>query len=411
MSISGRCPFVFRSCTRRAVWMVAAVLWSADLSVVSAQTAPDPAAFQAPSFTPRSRQPGKWQFEIYGSGFGDPLTNNLPGAWGRTGTGIDTFPAGAPFTTAAGGASRVVSSWAFGDGALLFEQFRMSMATNRGVGLAAITPLDEVLRTRGTVRTPKHAVGVRMSRHLTSWLAAEVAVDRGRRQSRLSDEAAAGLEATRVSYVGAFQSLLDFVDVANPAPLQGATRVTSVVTSPPDASDSQTTVTGSAVISFLRTDRLGLHALVGGGVIINDAPVLDVQMQSSYEFLRLSAENKFSESETVAIRFADKKRVPTGVAGLGLTLRLAGNSGLRADARVLASANRAVTTVDASVARAVLQPGGILAFLNSSPSIQFSSRADAQASLGGGPIDGLVTYTGRGVDLRPQITLGYYVRF
>jgi len=132
-----------------------------------------------------------------------------------------------------------------------------------------------------------------------------------------------------------------------------------------------------------------------------------VQLQGRYQFqLGTSA---VDESETVTLHFTEKKRVPVAVLGLGTTVRVAGNSGVRVDARVLASRNSSTTSVD-STSR-VTELSRVLALGRNAPSLTFGGNQTSRSSLTGEPLNGLATYSGRGLDLRPQFTVGYYVRF
>lgn len=342
------------------------------------------------------RSEGRWMIEVHGATFGSAQQRSA------STTTIDAFPTGASFTTTGGQSSRAVSSWAFGDGAVLFNQVRQAFGAEHGLALPAITPLDAVMRARGTSSTSRTAFGGRLTANLTSWLALEVAVERGSRRSRLTDDTVAAVEATRASYVSAFQTLLTTVPQTN-------ARVTSTATSSPEASGNQTIATGSLVLSLVRSSRLGLHALVGGGIVQNDAAGFEATLTSNYQF-RLINTYPINESETVTIRFAEKKQVPVGLAGLGLTLRLAGRTGLRLDARMLVSEHTSTTTVDATPSRVTATPTVTFPSLTT-PSIQFSTIAGARTSLSGDPVTGLQTYRGSGYELRPQFTVGYYVRF
>jgi hypothetical protein len=142
---------------------------------------------------------------------------------------------------------------------------------------------------------------------------------------------------------------------------------------------------------------------------MNDTSAFEVRLQSNYQF-RIFSQYAINESEAVTMRFEEKKQVPTGVVGLGATIRVAGNSGVRVDGRVLISPYSATTTIDASNSR--LRASPFLAFPSiTTPSIQFSTVDGARSSLSGDPITGLVTFNGEGLDLRPQFTIGYYFRF
>lgn len=381
--VRGRFGLTVRSVTGT---MTAAV-WLAVASVASAQSVKS------------TDMPGGWMFEVHGGGFGELISNNIN--LGGAGGGA-AFPASTPFGTDV--TSRAVTSWTFGDGPALFADF---WRANRGPDVPAIAPLDSVMRSRATTSTPARAVGARFSRNLTRGFAAEISVDRGGRRSSLSPDAVSAIEATRASYTTAFESLLSTTGALNPGALVDPGRVTATTATTPETSDTQTVVSGSAVLSLVRATRVGVHLVIGGGVIMNEGSTTDVQLQGRYQFqLGTSA---VDESETVTLHFTEKKRVPVAVLGLGTTVRVAGNSGVRVDARVLASRNSSTTSVD-STSR-VTELSRVLALGRNAPSLTFGGNQTSRSSLTGEPLNGLATYSGRGLDLRPQFTVGYYVRF
>lgn len=357
-----------------------------------------PARTQPPASRPR-RSP-KWALEVHGGRFGSLLGGSSDG-----GNTIDAFPAGASFTTAGGQPSRAVSSWFFGDGPVLFDEIRASFAANYAVALGGISPLDGMLRTPGTSRTPGNAFGARLSRDLTSWLGIELAYDQTSIERALSDTAATAIEASRASYVTAFQSLLATIPQTGGA-------VTATSSSLDGASKRQMVATASVVVTPVRSARLSLHLLAGGGIVKNESAGGEVRLQSNYRF-NLLAQFPFSESETVTIKFTEKAQAPAMTAGAGLTLNLWGPLGLRADARVLATKNTTVTTVSASPTRTVATAAAQqLTFPSlTSPSIQFSSAPGARTTLSGGAVTDLETYAGRGYEVRPYMTVGLVLRF
>lgn len=363
------------------------------VATAAAQAQPRPPARQ--SSTAQSRNAGKWAVEVHGGVFGDPIAT-------LDDDDVGALPGGTPFTTINGLPSRAVTSWVFGDGAALFDEIRRAFAATHGVNLPAITPLDGLMASRGATRKPSAAFGARFSRDLTSWLAAEFSFDRGPLRSTTSSEATSAIEATRASYTSAFQALLTTIPHTG-----GQVTVTGSTTG--EASDTQTILVANALLSFVRTSRVSVHAIVGGGLIMNDASEFEARLQSNYQF-RIFSTYPINESESVTIRFAEKKSAPAAVLGFGTTIRVAGNSGVRVDARVLASRTSATTTVDATNSR--VRAAQFVAFPSiTTPSLQFSTVEGVRTTLSGDPINGLVTYSNDGLDLRPQVTVGYFVRF
>jgi len=382
----------------RIVILAAAAVFTAAAPAAAQNRAISPQTQESASAASRPRREGKWLLEVHGGRFGELIPNSLSGG----GSGVDGLPGGTPFTTLNGQPSRAVPAWSFGDGTVLFDEMRRSFAANQGLTLPGITPLDAVMRSRGTTRAPGTAFGVRVSRDLTSWLAAEIGVDHGPMRAALAEDTLAGVEATRASYTSAFQALLATMP-------QTGGRVSMVAQNSPDASNTQTVVTGSAVLALVRTSRLRINAIVGGGIMKNDGASFEATLRGGYQFNVFSV-FPVNESETVTLRFSEKPQVPVGVLGLGFTARLVGQSGIRVDARLLASEVTALTTIDAVPARVTSGQPVTLPSITS-PSIQFSSAPGTRTSLSGNPLSGVTTYAGSGYDLRPHITVGYYVRF
>jgi hypothetical protein len=176
-----------------------------------------------------------------------------------------------------------------------------------------------------------------------------------------------------------------------------------------EATGNQTIVTGSAVFSFVRTNRVRAHFLLGGGVMVNDGGEFEAGFQVNYQF-RVCGTYPINEGETVTIRIEERRQVPVVALGFGVAVRVAGSTGIRLDARVLASPNRTTTSIGATNSRITASPALALPSL-STPSLQFSNTPSERSSLSGAPVSGLVTYSGHSLDVRPQVTIGYFVRF
>lgn len=143
---------------------------------------------------------------------------------------------------------------------------------------------------------------------------------------------------------------------------------------------------------------------------MNDkASKIELTLASGYRFSVFST-FPINESESVTIRYSEEKSAPVVSLGFGVSVRVAGQSGVRFDARMLASQNRAVTTVTSSNTR-VIAPQLVSFPSLTTPSIQFSTAAGTRTTLSGDAVADLVTYRGSGYDLRPHLTVGYFVRF
>jgi hypothetical protein len=101
-----------------------------------------------------------WEIEFHGGGLFSSMSND--------GTGRLPDP-GAVFTTLIGTPSRRVSSWYFGDGALLMNQVTLLL----GGGGPRITPLDPALIESRLDRDAGGTIGFRLSRRLNNRLRAE----------------------------------------------------------------------------------------------------------------------------------------------------------------------------------------------------------------------------------------------
>jgi hypothetical protein len=350
---------------------------------------------------PRARKRGGWALEVHGGRLGDLLS-----AGARSGTSLDAFPAGTPFATAGGHPSRAVSSWFYGDGPTLFDQIRASFAASHGVSLPGIVPLDTVVRSRALSRGSTDTVGARFSRDLTSWLALEVAYDRGSSRSTLDSSVASGIEASRASYAGAFQALLTAIP-------HTAGQITAVA-EPAATESSQPTqiATGSLVITPVRVSRFAVHVLVGGGVLKRGGSATELRLRGGTRF-SLLGQMPIDESETVILRFDEKRQLPAITAGAGFTIDMWGPLGLRADARVVATEDTAVTTLSSSATHTttVVASQQVTFPSLTTPSIQLSSIPNARTTLSGPAVADLVTYSGDGHELRPQFTVGLVLRF
>lgn len=347
---------------------------------------------QPPRPQPR-KTPPKWTFEIHGGGlFGQGPTG---------GTSIANLPVGAAFTAQNGFPSRAISSWYFGDGAALFGQVQSEFAKLFNQQFARIIPLDDTLGRAGARRKTGGSVGVRVTRILSPRYSVEFNVDRNTRALTVTGDAQAAIETTRASFETAFTGLVNTIP-------QIAARVTSTA----DAVESgggQTSVTGALIISLLTRGRLEAHAIAGGGGVFNGSHSVDVQMRGTYAF-SIFGTFPINETDAATIHFTDRETAPVGVFGGGITYRLSARQGLRVDLRLLAGGSGVRTTVDATPSAQRVVPASFLPS-NTSPSIQFSSTPGIPSTLSGGAVAGLETFKSSGLDLRGQVTVGYFLRF
>jgi hypothetical protein len=357
-----------------------------------AQSAPPPPPVQKPP-APRARTAPNWTVEAYGGRLvGQSPTRGDPGA---------PFAAGEAFTAVSGSPSRAVSSWRFGDGAMLFNQVNAQFGSQFGQRFSEMVPLDGVLRSAAARRTGGVGFGARLTRVVTPRFGIEVGVDRSDRPLRLTGAAKTAIEAARASFESAFTGLL------NLAPQTGL-RVTSTAT-PVEPDGGTMSVSGALVISLVRRGRLGAHAVAGAAGVFSGTEAAEVQLQGSYQFSFLG-QFPINETDTVTMRVTDRDRVIAGLFGGGVTIAISARQELRVGFRVLASANHVTTAVTASPSVVVSAAQPIALPSNTVPTIQFSSLTGTRSSLSGGSVD-LTTFTGSGLDLRGQLTVGYGLRF
>ena len=177
----------------------------------------------------------------------------------------------------------------------------------------------------------------------------------------------------------------------------------------PDSSGGQTAATGALLISLSKHGRLGTHAIGGGGVVVNGSREIDVQVRGTYAF-SIFGTFPINETDAVTIHFADRKTSMTGLFGGGITYDFSARRGIRADVRVLMSQSGVTTAVDASPLVQRVVPASVLPS-QTTPSIQFSTTTGIPTTLSGEAVTRLETFSGSGLDLRTQATIGFFFRF
>ena len=336
----------------------------------------------------------KWQVEIHGGG--------LAGAASPAGTGISQFPVGPAIVTGGGGrggntSSRAVSSWFFGDGATLMND------VNAGFGVTArIAPLDEALR-RGIVGPRAGGVmGVRVSRQLSSRMAAEIGINYTPSAMRLTDEGRTAIAATQASFVPAWNALL--------ATGNTSARVVTSGLETDDGGARQTQVTGALRFELRNRGSARPYVTAGGGAILTSGTPPEAVLTGHYSF-DFAGSFPMDETDVVRIRAAPRETTWVGLVGGGVTIDTSPRRGWRIDARLLIGRHSPDTVVDAAPTVRVLTPAFSI-LTGGNPSIQFSNNPSIgrQSSLSG-QTDGLRTFTGDGVRARAHLSVGYFFRF
>jgi hypothetical protein len=340
----------------------------------------------AATASPAAAQERKWEIEVFGGAVvgtaGADGTRTLPPAGLPIVTSTPIFP------------SREVSSWVFGDGAVLLND-----VTEQFGAAGRVTPLDPLL-----VATPAGRGGVfgaRLRRRVTDRFSAEFSFDVLSSSSAHPDGFAAGVEATRQSFTSAFTSLLatgPFTGVAIDATASTA-----------EGSRRDMTATGAVNIDLPRLWSLAPYATAGGGIAFGTGSMASAELTGQYRFA-IAAEAPISETDTTSIRFER----PAGfvvVLGGGVRQDLSEKWGLTIDARVHIGPDRTRVVVAAAPASVQGTPAGsVESFTN--PAIQFSNDPSIgrRSTLSGPALDGFEVFEG-GTRARTLITVALARRF
>ena len=342
----------------------------------------------------------KWEIEFHS---GETLASAPEGGTGALpGPGPTIAPR---FTIPTGfSASRVVSSWYFGDGAAQLNQAASSLHL-----AGHLTPLDPVLESPFVQRVAGGDVGLRVARVLTGRLAAEFTFDYSLGTLALTSTSVAGIEASRAGFVAAWNAVLA-------APSRGTRTVSSVATIS-DRRGRQTVSAGTVLINVLSPRRLTPYAALGAGLISNLHTPPSAVLVGDYQFAIVLPPGSparvalpaFHETDTVTVRSRVDNAV-TGIFGGGLKYALTGRWGVRIDVRDRLNANTISTTIDATPSSAAPALRSILT-IGTNPPLQFSTLPGVPSNLSGAPISGFKTFTGTGIEHHVDVTAGLCWRF
>ena len=346
---------------------------------------------------------GRWEVEIRGGGM---LPSN------PTGGAVSLPPPGAVFMTAVANPSesRREPSWYFGDGAVLFNQAVVALAQLPG----RIVSLDPVLGRSLGERRSGGSVGMRVSRMLTPRLSAELSIDYGFERLRIAPENSEAIEATRASFIPAFEGMIRF----NP------NRVLNRVTSSAALADggAREIVSSGALLINVRTSGAVIpYAVIGAGLVSITGEMPGAVMIGNYQFL-LPTGPPVNETDNVTVSDGRNRHTAAGILGGGVKYEVSPRWGVRFDTRVTISKSNAITILGATPNVALgITPAGRGA-LGGNPSIQFSNNstdpvlsmgltAVAASSLTGPAVTGARTFAGSGAESRTSITFGVFWRF
>jgi len=341
----------------------------------------------------------KWELEFVG------------GAAFPIGGGAGDVALPPPNSTVAGpgpSPARIVSSWYFGDGASQLNQAIASQAVIFRTNPALI-PLDDVLKSRFAERGAGPTIGVRATRVLTPRFAAEFTFEAANTALRIDSSSISGLEASRLSFINAWNGVLVLS-------ASGAQSVTSVATTE-DNRGRQLVSTGTLIVNLTAPRRLTPYVAAGGGVVASgdDNPSAQLVGRYHYVFPPVSIpipvpppQLNIDETDTVTIRSAFENRFAFVIGG-GVKYSMTPRFSVRLDVRDLMYSNPQRTELDAAPSTVPNPASGLI--LGTVPNIVFGSSPVVRSTLSGGAISHFETFHGTGVIHQIHATGGLIWRF
>jgi hypothetical protein len=336
----------------------------------------------------------KWTIELYGGAAKGMGTAN--------GSSDASFPAGAPFTLVSGQPSRAVSSWFFGDGAVLMNQVLTQFSAASGITFPRIESLNDAFASSGGKLGAGALFGLRVGRALSSKLGVEFNVEVSKAKLELSDELEAGLQAASDSFTDVFETLLANAPVTNPV-------VSSSVTIRPFAG-SQTRLSGAAKWTVFDGKRIDAYLTGGGGLIRNGGEPPQAVLNGRYTF-RYFGTFQMEELDRVVVTLNQQKTSAMGVLGGGFTYDFSSKAGVRFDLRLLLNSSKGRTTMTAVPGSVAQNPTQVLTTAATiSPGLQFSTQAGVRTTLSGPNVSQTI-FTGSGLSKQMAFSVGVFKRF
>jgi hypothetical protein len=361
------------------------------------------------SAPPGAAVAGDWEVEIYGGGL---LTVTPSG--GRA----TSPPRGEPFATVAPGvSSRRVTSWYFGDGGALIE--RRETGTNPVVWAPnlVVRPVDLVLSSSSVGWSLRGGAGLRLGRRLGSRLTAELDVEYGRHDPSFSETALAQIEDGRASFENAWSGTLSSIP---------GSRVTSRATVV-QGSGHQVVAIGVLNVNLQTGDapkwsrrpprrRFVSYVSFGAGLVSTRGDEASATLVGRYQFASPAGESvaPFEETDTVTVRSRTFGTSFVGVVGAGWKQDISTRWGVRFDARAYLSRNPTRIVMDAQPSVTTGRPASALVIDSKIGAIQFVNDSSAyegqRSSLSGPAVRDFVTFSGTGIQMQFNVTLGVFLR-
>jgi hypothetical protein len=258
--------------------------------------------------------------------------------------------------------------------------------------------------------------GVRVAYNMTSRLSADFTLDAAQGKLKLTDALLAGVEATRASFIGAWNDQTGLIRTGG-----GVVFTNSNVTSTASIHDDQGRqlfTTGALAVNLIPDGRFMPYATIGAGVVSNVGNGPNVTLVGNDRFTSnvnsLGAGSfPVNETDTVTIRLAPaNEHALVTVFGGGLKAMGSSRWGVDADVRAYISKNTFNTLIDADPKIVTSTPAGAVAsFLT--PSIQFSNNPSTgrPSSLSGPVISGFKAFSSSGTPVQVNVSGGLFFRF
>jgi hypothetical protein len=327
--------------------------------------------------------------------------------WSSSGTGALPPPGSALPINLGTATTRAVSSWVIGDGAVLLNQALSSFRVAQ-----QITPLDAVAQSVFAKRTAGAAIGFRISRALNERFAAELSVDYLQTPLALTSASLAGVEATRASFVSAWNSLLAL-------PLLVSSRSATSTAAISDHQGGQVGISGAMIVN-LGKGPTRPYVTAGAGIVTHTGGLPSAELVGRYQFEITPpllvpmpvpiVSRVFDQTDTTVVRASSSTAV-VGIIGGGVKRFVTPRWGIRLDVREHIGRNRAATLVDATPRSAAPSaPGFGTLSIGTTPPLVFTSNG-AGSNLSGAPISGFSTFSGSGWGGQLDVTAGLIYRF
>jgi len=340
----------------------------------------------------------KWEVEVHGGG-------SFPTTPAKGDVALPPFYS--IVTTPLPDSARIVSSWYFGDGA---AQFNDTLASLRQFG--AIVPLDTLLQSRFAERQAGASVGFRVLRVLNPRFSAEFSFDAANNPLAMTSATIAGIEATRLSFEYAWNSMLT-----------GPAGRAQAVTSTADVDDRRgrrLTTMGSLVVNVAPRGRLTPYVTGGGGVVRHSGGTPSANLTGTYSFvfppsfvglppgITIPTVN-VNDEDAVTVRTEVRTRFALAFGG-GVKYAIGARAGLRVDIRDSVVRDSQKTLLDATPRSEASVSVSSLA-VGSAPRIWFGSSSFIRQTFSGSKISDFETYRGTGLEHDVHLTAGLYWRF